>query len=236
MDFDALLAVQAADTRLDQLRHRRAHLPARAELVAATRRTTELRARRDERQRQFQEMADRQAGFEREMQASDQRVTTLDKRLYSGEVTATRDLQAITAEVAQIKGRISHLEDEVLAILDEIEPVEAEITALDTELGQLEAVAVRLSDDITRVEGEIAEEVERAVAERAATAAGIEGGLLATYEKLRDRLGGIGAARLEDNHCTGCHLTLPSTEVARLRRAPADELAFCDQCGRILVR
>lgn len=236
MHFDALLAVQAADTSLDQLRHRRAHLPARAELLAATRRIAEVRARRDDLHRRHQEAADRQAGFEREMQASDQRVTTLDKRLYSGEVTAARDLQAITAEVTQIKGRISHLEDEVLQILEEIEPLEAEMAALDAELRRLEDVTAGLGDDIARVEGQIAEEVERVTAERSAAAAGIDDGLLVTYEKLRDRLGGIGAAKLEDNHCTGCHLTLPSTEVARLKRAPADELAFCDQCGRILVR
>ncbi len=236
MSFDALLAVQAADTTLDQLRHRRSHLPQRAELLAAERRVAAGRAKGEELRAQHQEIAQRQAGFEREMQASDQRVASLDKRLYSGEVTATRDLQAINAEVAQIKGRISHLEDEVLQILDEIEPVEAEIAALDTELEHLDATAARLRDEITAAEGDIAQEAARVEGERSAAAAGLDPGLLATYEKLRDRLGGIGAARLEGDHCTGCHLTLPSTEVARLKRAPADELAFCDQCGRILVR
>jgi predicted nucleic acid-binding Zn-ribbon protein len=46
----------------------------------------------------------------------------------------------------------------------------------------------------------------------------------------------VGAARLEQGSCTGCHLKLPSTEVERLRKLDPDEVAFCDQCGRILVR
>jgi hypothetical protein len=36
--------------------------------------------------------------------------------------------------------------------------------------------------------------------------------------------------------CSGCHLTLPAMEVDRIRKAPADEVITCDQCGRILVR
>jgi predicted nucleic acid-binding Zn-ribbon protein len=43
-------------------------------------------------------------------------------------------------------------------------------------------------------------------------------------------------ARLVGNHCDGCHLTLPSMELDRIRHAPETEVFTCDQCGRILVR
>ena len=32
-----------------------------------------------------------------------------------------------------------------------------------------------------------------------------------------------------------CHLTIPSTEAERIRRAAGDEVAYCDNCGAILV-
>jgi predicted nucleic acid-binding Zn-ribbon protein len=40
--------------------------------------------------------------------------------------------------------------------------------------------------------------------------------------------------------CQGCHLTIPATEVDRMRRHAAasdgvGELSFCDNCGCILV-
>ena len=53
---------------------------------------------------------------------------------------------------------------------------------------------------------------------------------------LRAKLGGVGAARLVNGRCTGCHLTLPATELDRIRREPPDALIRCDQCGRVLVR
>ena len=71
---------------------------------------------------------------------------------------------------------------------------------------------------------------------RRAAAAGVADSLMATYERLRQRLGGVGAARLVGSSCTGCHLKLPATEVDRIKREPPDALIFCESCGRILVR
>ena len=55
------------------------------------------------------------------------------------------------------------------------------------------------------------------------------------YETLRTRLKGTGAARLIRSRCDGCHLELSSGEVERIRGLPHDEVATCEQCGRILV-
>ena len=59
--------------------------------------------------------------------------------------------------------------------------------------------------------------------------------LAASYERLRAKLGGIGAAHLVGGACSGCHLQLPAGELHRLRHATPDSVVYCDQCGRILV-
>ena len=71
---------------------------------------------------------------------------------------------------------------------------------------------------------------------RQAAAAGIPDELLSEYDRLRKKLGGVGAARLANGSCTGCHLALPATELDRIRHQAPDAVAHCDQCGRILVR
>ena len=70
---------------------------------------------------------------------------------------------------------------------------------------------------------------------RAEHARGLPDDLAERYEFLRSRLGGVGAARLVGDRCGGCHLNLPSVEIERIRRLPADEFATCPQCDRILV-
>ena len=51
----------------------------------------------------------------------------------------------------------------------------------------------------------------------------------------RAKANGVGAARLVGNTCQGCHLTIPATEVDRIRKAADGPIVFCDNCGTILV-
>jgi len=72
-------------------------------------------------------------------------------------------------------------------------------------------------------------------AARAQAAGEVPGELLATYESLRQHLGGTGVARLVGSRCGGCHLSLPATALDQLRRQSAGTISYCEQCGRILV-
>ena len=45
----------------------------------------------------------------------------------------------------------------------------------------------------------------------------------------------VGVARLVGNTCQGCHLTIPATEVERIKKSAGNPIAFCDNCGAILV-
>ena len=234
--LEALLRVQGHDTAMDQLEHRRAHLPERAGLVAAEAQQNRLLVLLVEARTRRGEVLDRQSRIEASITATDERITEIDRRLYSGEITATREILAMTAEVESLKGRRSSLEDELLASMEEDEPVAAEVTVLEEELAALESETRRLGEVIAEAERAIDAEIDGVARDRAAEAEQVPEDLLATYDKLRASLGGVGAARLVGRQCSGCHLTLPAQEVDRLKRAPADTVVLCDQCGRILVR
>ena len=56
------------------------------------------------------------------------------------------------------------------------------------------------------------------------------------FRIVRDiRAQGVGVARLVGGTCQGCHLSIPSTEVERIRKSPEGSVQFCDNCGCILV-
>ena len=233
--FDDLLAVQGIDLAIDQLRHRRANLPERAELVGVETQRKQLAGELAEAVAARDEVAARQAGFEKDMAASERRVAEIDKRMYSGEVTASKDLQAMSTEIEHIKSRISTLEDSALEAMDEREPLDAAVADLEARDAGLAELAARLRDAISEAEGAIDAELAGETAQREEAAAAVPGDLLAEYERLRSRLGGIGAARLEHGTCMGCRMKLPATELDRLKHQPPDALVHCDQCGRILV-
>lgn len=233
--FEVLLQVQEHDTAVDRLAHRRHHLPDRTELADLQARTAALAARLEETAGRRDEVAGRQAQLERDLAASEARIAALDKRMYSGEVSASRDLQAMAAEIESLKRRVSSLEDHALEVMEEREPLDAEVADLERQRSDLEAETGTVQGRIAAAEAEIDEEVAVERERRQALATGLPADLAVTYERLRARLGGIGAARLEHGSCTGCHLKLPAIEVDRIRRLPPDALVFCEQCGRILV-
>lgn len=234
--FDALLEVQGHDTASDQLHHRRVHLPERTELAAAADEARAVTAELGRAQTRRDDVLGRQSALEESVTAADQRIAEIDGRLYSGQVTATRDILAMTAEIESLKARRSSLEDEVLATMEEDEPLADEVARLQARLADLEVDAGRLRAAIAAAEREVDAELAKVAEARAAEAARVPADLMANYERLRSSLGGVGAARLVGSSCSGCHLQLPAQEVARIKRASPDDLVQCDQCGRILVR
>jgi hypothetical protein len=235
-DPAVLLAVQDLDTAIDQHRHRRAHLPERAELEAIDTEAVSLRPEVNELTAARAEIDRKHNLLEAELTATEERANSVSKRLYGGEVSASRELQAMVADVESLRARASSLEDQVLALLEEREPLDKRWTELSHRAAALSSrrrqVVEALGVAETVVDGELAE-LER---ERAERVVGIPASLLTTYDQLRAHLGGIGAARLVGNHCDGCHLSLAATELDRIRHLPAGEFMSCEQCGRILIR
>ena len=233
--FDALLAVQDHDTVIDQLRHRRATLPERAELAALEQQASEVTNRLTEASGQRDEVAGRQSELEASIAASEARIAQIDKRMYSGEVSSSRDLQAMGDEIASLKRRCSMLEDKTLETMEEREPLDAEVVRLEGELAAIDERSAVLRVRIAEAEVVIDAEIEKERQVREDLAQGLPTELADQYERLRSKLGGVGAARVVNGSCTGCHLSLPAMEIDRIKRASPDALVFCDQCGRILV-
>ncbi|HEY2429301.1 MAG TPA: C4-type zinc ribbon domain-containing protein [Acidimicrobiales bacterium] len=154
----------------------------------------------------------------------------------SGAVTASRDLQAMADQLGALKRRQGTQEDAELEIMEALEPIEERLAALHDRWTVLDHERTELEAAVAAAEAVIDADLTATTAARADAAAAVAPELLATYERLRQRLGGVGAAPLVGSSCGGCHLTLSASELDHIRRLPADAVVTCEQCGRILVR
>lgn len=234
--LERLLEVQEHDIAVDRLRHRRATLPERAELAEVERQAKETQQRLEALRRQRDEVVERQTRLEADVAASEKRAADIEARMSSGAVRAGRDLEAMAEEIESLKRRVSSLEDQVLEAMEEREPLDAELDVLEARTEELRMTASRLIEEIRTAEADIDREVEAETRAREDSIAAVDPAVASEYERLRVRLDGIGVARLVSGSCAGCHLSLPATEIDRLKRMDDDEIAHCDQCGRILVR
>ena len=71
---------------------------------------------------------------------------------------------------------------------------------------------------------------------RAAIAEEIPADLLALYDRIRVRSGGLGAAALRGRRCSGCQLEATPTARAEYAAAADDVVLRCEECERVLVR
>jgi predicted nucleic acid-binding Zn-ribbon protein len=233
--LESLLVLQDHDTTIDQLRHRRAHLSEREQLRQVEAKVAAIDAAAGELLEQRDVIAVRQSEVENQLATTEARMADLDKLMYGGTVSASKDLQAMAEEVAQLKGRQSHLEDTVLEAMGEREPLDDRLAELARERAELDAEGAALVAAIAEAEVAIEADMAREDAERAAAAVSVPSSLIDQYERLRKRLGGVGAARVEHGRCMGCHLDLSATEIDHLKHQDDDAVATCEQCGRILV-
>ncbi|MDA8291493.1 MAG: C4-type zinc ribbon domain-containing protein [Actinomycetota bacterium] len=233
--LECLLALQDADVHGEQLAHRRGHLPEQAALDAILRAMATLDEQSSEPRERRAELAAREAELERETGDVVARVAVIESRARSGAASSYRDQEAMATEIAALGKHREDLEAQELEVLEAAEPLDAELAEADGRRRELELELASARAALDAAAASLDEEVVREQARRAELAAQVPASLLAQYEPLRARLGGVGVARLVRGVCAGCHLALPATEVDRLRHLPEGAVAHCEQCGRMLV-
>jgi predicted nucleic acid-binding Zn-ribbon protein len=229
-----LLDLQAADTALAQLAHRRANLPELAAIADCTKRAEEAHNELVDAQTRLSDIADEQRRLEGDVDTVRARAGRDDARLQAGGLPA-RELESLQHEIATLARRQSTLEDELLDVMERAEEAEAVLATATTQHEALAAERQALETARDTAFAEIDAAAAQRTPERAAIAAELPPELLALYERARSH-SGTGAALLRQRRCEACHIELSGSELAAVRNAAPDEVVRCDNCRAVLVR
>jgi predicted nucleic acid-binding Zn-ribbon protein len=231
----ALLQLQAHDSAIDRLRHRRGSLPedARlAELADALAAVDQLTA---EREGTLATVQRDQSRLEHEIDMVTTKARNEEARAVSGKVTSPKELTAIQEEVASLKRRQGTLEDELLELMEQRETLEAELAELATRREGFTAEQAEVTKARDAALVEIDRELDGEQAARDGVAPSVGEQLRGLYDQVRSKLGGVGAAALVGNTCQGCLVSISPVELAAVRKLPPEEVKRCENCRRILV-
>lgn len=236
MTLAQLLVVQAHDSAIDRLRHQRTTLPEFQALADCDEERDHLDAQRAEIAERRHALAREQKRHEDEVAIIEDRREKENERLYSGTVTAHKDLQAIQAELAVLAERQEGIEDQVLELMESIEPVDAELAAVDAKLADVAERRGKVEESLADSQAAIDTEIDTETAARQTAVGEVSDDLVAEYERCRTDLGGVGIARLNGKTCEGCHLQLSAVDFDRVRKVPESDVVHCPECERMLVR
>ena len=232
----ALLDLQGLDTKLLQLKHKRAGSPEisqaqdlevelgsiKMRLVAAKTETSDLKLN--------------QLKAESDVEQVVARAKRDQDRLDAGAVSAAKELESLQHEIATLAKRQAELEDIELEIMQQYE--DAQQAVIDLEADEI-AITEKLAQ-VTQARDDAFADIDfesySIIQQRTELSSGLPGDLIALYDKIRADHDGIGAALIHRGSCQGCHITIDAQEIDHIRNLAPDAIARCDQCRRILVR
>ena len=228
-ELETLLTLQEHDSALERLLHRHHTLPERDALAAAESTAGALDARLTSTRAERDKVAGEEQQLDDEASSLAAKASEVDKRMYSGEVSSPKELQSMQADIDQLRRHQRSVENRELELMELREPLDATVADLEQQRAAVATEVDRLA------EAEIIAEMQVERGTRDELAASIDAVLLKEYERCRVEAKGAGVARLVGTTCQGCHLSVPAVEAEQIKHSGGQPLAFCDNCGAILV-
>lgn len=155
-----------------------------------------------------------------------------ESTLYSGKVRNPKELQDLQNEAAALKRYKGVLEDRQLDAMIKLEDAEEKLSSSQINLDQVLAEITKRNSNLIGEQQSLQQDVERLEDERKAAVTSIDKNTVNLYSNLRKTRKGVAVAKVSDKNCTACGSTL-SAALKQAARS-ANEINFCDTCGRIL--
>jgi predicted nucleic acid-binding Zn-ribbon protein len=230
-----LLDLQAIDTALQQLAHRRDTLPQVAAIAAISREISTMDDERIRAQVAVDDIDRDIARLESDIEQVRRRSEKDRGRLEVGSGPA-RELEALQHELASLGRRQSELEDAELELMESRETAQAKLDDTIAKIATARDRQATLETERDQAIAEIAKDAAWRTESRRPLAADLPADLIALYDKVRETSGGLGAALVRSGRCGGCRLELAGGERARVKAAAPDDVVRCEECRRIMVR
>lgn len=167
------------------------------------------------------------------LQASlDDKLKRLDKELYGGKVTSSREVENINKEIAAIKRQKDSNDDRLLELLDLLPPAQLAAKKVDVRLADAKNRLVERKKKALEEKAHLESEFKRLTTVRPDVAKNVSPALMARYENAKQRAHGVGMVEISKKKtCGGCGTVIPERTVQMLKE---EKLATCESCHRIL--
>ncbi|MDH3598969.1 MAG: C4-type zinc ribbon domain-containing protein [Candidatus Tectomicrobia bacterium] len=178
------------------------------------------------------EEAERQRrSLERRLEDDQAQLVKTQNRLH--EIKTNREYSAVLAEIDGSKQRISEIEDQVLDLMEETEQLRQAVQAHEQHMQEATRELERQMEKIETAQQEVTQQMDQCGAERQQVLTHLDADLVAAYEKVASRNGGLGAVLLADDSCGGCHLRIRPQLISDVRKQ--ETIVTCPHCRRILL-
>ena len=224
-----LYAVQLTDIAISQAQHRLAHLPESASYQLAKTSSQNAIAELATLDKESSDAGNEIAGLEKQAHEIDSTLARLHKQMKT--IIAPREAEALQHEITTCQDNRSALDDRELELLEVVERCDKESVALGSRVVSTREALVAAEQSLRAARAAVHAEIAHLTEQRSAQSLVVPPSLLSTYDAKRKHRPDGAVSKLNGPTCSGCHLDLPTSEINRLHKLPADELPECPHCG-----
>ena len=156
----------------------------------------------------------------------------IENRLYSGELTQTKELEIWQGKLDTLGSVVQNKEEIIVGLMEEIEGKEQILEGQYELLGGKQKVWEEQVEKSKALEEKIKKRLAFLQQKRKKILAALNKELVDRYENGKRRFGLGVVAKLKGCVCQGCRMALPTGIVQRISSSPG--LHTCENCGRIL--
>ena len=234
MDVKALYELQKVDTAIEQAKVALEKLPERTHYAQAQSDLAHVRSTRDNLRREQSTMEAELADIEKKSVDIDAHRAKLERQMKT--IIAPREAEALQHEMQTLAAERNELDDRGLLLLESSAAVDEDLRKLvETESRAIE-VEASTAHALTQAAAAKSDEMTVLLSRRAEVVRPIADADVAIYGRLRASYKGIAVAVIQHGVCGGCHMDISVSELDIMKRLPADQVAECPNCNRLLVR
>ncbi len=175
----------------------------------------------------------RQTDLELEIAGLSEHIEELEKRLYGGYISNPREIEAAQQKSEEMRRRRSHLEDELLELMETQETLDADHQHLTERLKAEKARWDAIRSGLLEKQEHLITEQNHLIERRSKLVARIAPDVVIVYERLRRAKGGMAVSRLKNRVCEACGVEVPRSVERQVKYE--EGIVYCPTCGRILA-
>lgn len=169
---------------------------------------------------------------EEAMKKQDLKIAESEKRLYDGTNRGARELEHMEAQMEAIRQARNGMEQHILEVMEMIEHDEEALHALRDEYESMVTQSLHVEQELKEFRRKLHHEQKQLQAARKRVILTLPDEQYQHYVKVAAQHDGIAVARVKQNRCSGCQMTLSPSLLSRVRYSQVIE--HCEYCGRIL--
>ncbi len=173
--------------------------------------------------------------LELELESLQERLRKAEDDLYSGGISAPRELENLRRDTEYLRRHIGQLEDQALDSMTTVDELQERVDEGQRSLEGFEQDWSEQTADARETYETLRARLRILQAEREQIRADIPRRELALYDELRRTKGGRPLAPMRAGVCQVCRVTVPSHK-ASIAAGEGNGVATCEGCGRILYQ